>query len=332
MDQEVNQIGQPAQEASRLDEFSEAFNTMTRQLKEREDQLKREIQRAQRRAEIIESYAEMLVELLAQRDEWMLVVDRETREIVHCNKRTRGGEEGGSYCDSCQHRLPIQPKLLEWDDSERYRIWEQEEGGQGGCYRIISFHIEWKERPSWIHIVMDVTAEKMNARHLSDGIYQDADTGIRNRLFLDEFMGQVLRERQDITLCYLDLEGVSDINTAYGRKVGDAYIQNFVEIVRKNFRSGDTFARIQDDKFCLVLTGNVKHLIERKMDEILATFQRDDDRVFCHECNFKYSIVEVEGQSNMLTLDKLLGEAENIVERKKRRQRRKRGPMDFQDW
>ena len=95
MDQEVNQIGQPAQEASRLDEFSEAFNTMTRQLKEREDQLKREIQRAQRRAEIIESYAEMLVELLAQRDEWMLVVDRETREIVHCNKRTRGGEEGG---------------------------------------------------------------------------------------------------------------------------------------------------------------------------------------------------------------------------------------------
>ena len=132
MDQEVNQIEQPAQEGSRLDEFSEAFNTMTRQLKEREDQLKREIQRAQRRAEIIESYTEMLVELLAQRDEWMLVVDRETREIVHCNKRTRGGEEGGSYCDSCQHRLPIQPKLLEWDDSERYRIWEQEEGGQGG--------------------------------------------------------------------------------------------------------------------------------------------------------------------------------------------------------
>ena len=332
MDQEVNQIEQPAQEGSRLDEFSEAFNTMTRQLKEREDQLKREIQRAQRRAEIIESYTEMLVELLAQRDEWMLVVDRETREIVHCNKRTRGGEEGGSYCDSCQHRLPIQPKLLEWDDSERYRIWEQEEGGQGGCYRIISFPIEWKERPSWIHIVMDVTAEKMNARHLSDGIYQDINTGIRNRLFLDEFMGQALRERQNITLCYLDLEGVSDINTAYGRKVGDAYIQNFVEIVRKNFRSGDTFARIQEDKLCLVLTGNVKHLIERKMDEILTTFQRDDDRVFCHECNFKYSIVEVEGQSNMFTLDKLLVEAENIVERKKRRQRRKRGPMDFQDW
>lgn len=324
--------GDYSQKVSHLGEFSEAFNTMTRQLKEREDQLKQKIQLAQRRAEIIESYTDMLVELLDQRDEWLLVVDRETREVVHCNKRTRGGEEGGSYCDSCQHRLPIQPRLLEWDASERYRIWEQEEEERGGCYRIISFPIEWKERASWVHIVMDVTAEKMKARHLSDQIYQDTDTGIRNRLFLDEFMGQILRERQDITLCYLDLEGVSDINTAYGRKVGDAYIQNFVEIVRKNFRSGDTFARIQDDKFCLLLTGNVKHLIERKMDEILDTFQRDDDRVFSHECNFKYSIVEVEGKSNMLTLDKLLKEAEDIVQKKKRRHRRKRSSLELQDW
>ena len=172
----------------------------------------------------------------------------------------------------------------------------------------------------------------MNARHLSDEIYQDNDTGIRNRLFLDEFMGQVLRERQNITMCYLDLEGVAEINTAYGREVGDAYIQNFVEIVRKNFRSGDTFARIQDDKFCLMLTGNVKHLIERKMDDILTTFQRNDERVFCHECNFKYSIVEVEGESNMFTLDKLLQQAEEIVQKKKRKHRRKYSSLDFDNW
>lgn len=324
--------GDYSQHVSHLGEFSEAFNTMTQQLLERETQLKQEIQRAQRRAGIIESYAEMLVELLDQRDEWLLVVDQETREVVHCNKRTQSDHEDGSYCGSCQHRLSIRPKLLEWDSSERYRVWEQEEE-RGKCYRIISFPIEWKDRPSCIHIVMDITKEKMNARHLSDRIYQDMDTGIHNRLFLEEFMGHVLQERQDVTLCYLDLEGVADINTAYGRKVGDAYIQNFVEIVRKNFRSGDTFARIQDDRFCLVLTGNVKHLIERKMDEILTTFQRNDDRVFCHECNFKYSIIEVEGQSNMLNLDSLLKEAETLIQQKKRKhQRKQRSAFEFEDW
>lgn len=289
---------------------------------------------ARRRAEIIGSYTELLVDLLSQRDEWLLIVDWETRAVVHCNKRPQGAGQDRSFCDSCRHRLPIQSKLLEWGGPERYQIWELEERARGACYRIISFPIEWKERPSCVHIVMDVTAEKMKARHLSDDIYQDLETGIRNRLFLEEFMGQVLRERKDITLCCLDLEGVADINTSYGRKVGDAYIQNFVEIVRKNFRSGDTFARIRDDKFCLILTGNVKHLIERKMNEILVAFQRDDDRVFSHRCNFKYSIVEVQGESNVMSLDKLLESAEEAIKRQKRKQERlkRRGLLDDMDW
>lgn len=325
--------GDYPQSVPQLGEFSDAFNAMIRQMREWEVRLKEEVQRARRRADIIESYTEMLVELLDQRDEWMLVVDLETREIIHCNKRTRGTDEGEAYCDSCRHRLSIQPALLGWDGSERYKVWEIEEN-QGSCYRIISFPIEWKERPSCVHIVMDVTAEKMKARHLSDDIYQDLETGIRNRLFLEEFMGQVLRERKDITLCCLDLEGVADINTSYGRKVGDAYIQNFVEIVRKNFRSGDTFARIRDGKFCLILTGNVKHLIERKMNEILVAFQRDDDRVFSHRCNFKYSIVEVQGESNVMSLDKLLESAEEAIKRQKRKQERlkRRGLLDDMDW
>ena len=91
---------------------------------------------------------------------------------------------------------------------------------------------------------MDVTAEKMNARHLNDDIYQDADTGVRNRQFLDEFMGQVLREKQDITLCYLDLEGVADINTSYGRKVGDAYIQNFCGDRPEKFSAAATLSPV----------------------------------------------------------------------------------------
>lgn len=323
--------GDYTQHVSHLGELSEAFNAMTQQLQEREDRLKKEIQRAQHRAEIIDSYTEMLVELLGQRDEWLLVVDQKTRQIVHCNKRTRDSSEDDAYCDGCRHRLSIQPKLLEWDGSERYQVWELEED-KGDCYRIISFPIEWKERPSCVHIIMDITAEKMNARHFNEEMYQDMYTGIRNHQFLDEFMRQVLRQRQDFTLCYLDLEGVSDINTSYGRKVGDAYIQNFVELVRKNFRSGDTFARIQDDKFCLMLTGNVKHLIERKMSEILAVFQRNDDRVFHHRCNFRYSIVEVEGESNVLPLDKLLEQAETAVRRQKRKQQKQRNPFEFDNW
>lgn len=193
--------GDYSQHVSHLGAFSEAFNEMTRQLDERRTQLQAEIRRARRRAEIIDSYTEMLVELLSQREEWLLIVDWETREVVHCNKRPQGGGQDKSFCESCRHRLPIQSKLLEWDSAERYKIWELEEKARGACYRIISFPIEWRERPSCVHIVMDVTSEKMNARHLNAEVYHDTDTGIRNGKFLEEFMEQTLREKQDITLC-----------------------------------------------------------------------------------------------------------------------------------
>lgn len=279
------------------------------------------------------------MDLLGQRNEWLLVVDQATREITYCNKRTPDGGKDIDYCGICQHRLAIQPQLLEWNGTERYQVWEKEDAENHGCYHIISFPVEWKGHPSCVHIIVDVTAEKMNARHLNDDIYQDIETGIRNRLFLDECMEQALRERQDITLCYLDLEGVSEINVSLGREAGDAYIQNFVEIVRKNFRSGDTFARIKGDKFCLMLTGNVKHLIERKMDEILTIFQQDDNRVHSGHCNFQYGILNVEGESNTQTVDELLKEAEKIVKRKKRKNKSKDktptkryDPFQFEEW
>lgn len=313
--------GDYSQHVSYLGAFSDAFNTMTSQMKVREAQLKAEIQRAQHRAEIIDSYTGMLVDLLSQRDEWLLVVDAETREIVHCNKRSADGAVDDAHCADCRHRLPIQSKLLEWDGSERYKVWEAEEGC-GTCYRVVSFPIEWKGRSSCVHIVVDITEEKMNARHLNNQDYHDLDTGVRNRLFLDEFVGRILQEHLDITICYLDLEGVDEINAAHGRKAGDTYIQNFVDAVRKHFRSSDTFARVRDDKFCLVLSGSVKHLIEQKMSEISVTFQRDEEKVFKHRCSFKYSIIEVDGETNTMTLDELLNKAEVPIRIAKRQQRR----------
>ena len=73
----------------------------------------------------------------------------------------------------------------------------------------------------------------------------------------------------------------------------------------------------------------MNHLIERKMAEILAIFQRDDDRIFCHRCNFKYSIIEVVGEENTSTLEELLSGAEAAIRRKKRT---RSSSLDFVDW
>lgn len=301
--------GDYSQHVSFLGEFSDAFNEMTKQLKEREEQLKEAAEKAERRADLIESYNELLVEMLSKRKEWLLVVDKDSREIIYCNKRKQVGVDH-SFCETCKRRLSFKSELLKWESDEQYKVWEME-GEADTFYRVTSFQMEWKERSSYVHVVIDITDEKRNARNLTSKAYHDPLTGTKNRLFFEEYMGIVLRDELEATLCYLQLDGLEYVNEMYGHHEGDEYIQNFVEIVKKNFRGGDTFTRIGGDEFCVVLSGNMAELINRKLAEIMKEFQEKVYRKY--QCSFSYGVLEIKGKENKLTLEEILEKADDVV-------------------
>ena len=147
--------GDYSQHVAFLGEFSDAFNEMTRQLKDREEQLKEAAEKAERRAEMIEGYNELLVEMLSRRKEWLLVVDKDTSEIIYCNKRKQVGVMDGSFCATCKRRLSFQSELLKWNSHEQYKVWEME-GEADTYYRVTSFQMEWKERSSYVHVVVEI--------------------------------------------------------------------------------------------------------------------------------------------------------------------------------
>lgn len=310
--------GDYSQQVAYLGDFSAAFNEMTKQLKEREAQLRGEMIRAKNHAEAIEGYNELMVAMLSKRKEWLLVVDRDTKEILYCNKKERKADE--QICAVCKKRLPFHQELLRWNSDEQYKVWELASEADT-YYRITSFPIEWKEHASYVHIIVDITDEKQTAHTLASKAYHDAGTGIRNRLFFEEYMEKILREGQDTTLCYLDLDGLKYVNDTYGHLEGDSYIQNFVELIKANFRSEDTFARIGGDEFCLVLSGSIKELIERKMAEILKEFQQAGFAEY--QCSFSYGIVGIDGGTNTLSYDEILQKADGIMYECKRRNKEK---------
>lgn len=312
--------GDYSQQVAYLGDFSAAFNEMTKQLKEREERLRGEALRAQSHAEMIEGYNELMVEMLSKRKEWLLVVDTKTKEILYCNKKKQEGAVDSEFCRACKKRLPFQQEILKWTSEEQYKVWEIA-GEADTYYRITSFPIKWKEHASYVHIIVDITDEKEAAHHLASKAYHDAGTGIKNRLFFEEYMEMVLREEQDITLCYLDLDGLKYVNDTYGHLEGDIYIQNFVELIKTNFRSEDTFARIGGDEFCLVLSGNIQELIDMKMSEILKEFQNGGYAEY--QCSFSYGVVDINGSENNLSYDDILHKADEIMYECKRRNKEK---------
>ena len=159
------------------------------------------------------------------------------------------------------------------------------------------------------------------AMNIYEGQQYDMDFESRNDVTVEEYMEMILREEQDTTLCYLDLDGLKYVNDTFGHLEGDIYIQNFVELIKANFRSEDTFARIGGDEFCLVLSGSIKELIDLKMAEILKDFQTGGYAEY--QCSFSYGIVGIDGANNDLSYDDILHEADGIMYECKRRNKEK---------
>ena len=308
--------GDYSQHVSYLGEFSEAFNTMTAQLKERETQLKEEAQKVQKRAQVIEEYNDLLVEMTRRRKEWIVVVDAQSRDIVYCNKRKDEKRIDPEFCEKCRHRLSFRNDILNWQDSEQYKVWEAGDEEQG-YYRITTFHIEWRGQNAYAHIVVDITDEKQAANRLNSKAYMDPGTGIHNRLFFYVCMESVLEEGREVTLCYLDLDGLKYVNDHYGHNQGDNYIRSFVSLMKSSVRSTDIFARIGGDEFCVVIPEVEKETAEKKFAELLELFVAENKEEY--PVSFSYGVVEIRRIGKRMTLEEIIKTADAQMYECKRR-------------
>ena len=83
----------------------------------------------------------------------------------------------------------------------------------------------------------------------------DELTGVANqRGFLE--VGRSLTEAADesdpeLTIVYVDVDGLKLVNDVHGHSAGDALIQSVAEVLRRTFRPEDTVARVGGDEFAM---------------------------------------------------------------------------------
>lgn len=292
-----------------LDELDEGLKIL-QELKEKEERLWLEALEAQERAELVTGYNDLLTELTRKRHEWILVISAEKRDIMYCNKR-EGEEESenptSDFCKDCKKRLSFRNQLLNWKDHEEGKVWEAEEDG-GKAYRITTFPIIWKNTEAYAHIVLDITVDKENSRRLRAKAYRDPGTGIYNRLYFEEYMSRLLEESGKAILCYMDLDGLKYVNDHYGHLEGDEYIRSFVEVMKKEFRDMDVFARIGGDEFCAVLPICPEEVAREKMAEGLGCFLATHRKEY--PASFSYGIVAVDQEEHPWSMMEILERAD----------------------
>jgi len=118
--------------------------------------------------------------------------------------------------------------------------------------------------------------------------YFDLLTDLPNRTLVIDRLSQTCslskRNKSQVVVCYLDLDGFKPVNDQFGHHVGDGLLKAIGLRLNDNLREGDTIARMGGDEFVIIFsdirnTSEVHYLIERTLNVISAPYEVQGNRV-----------------------------------------------------
>ena len=104
----------------------------------------------------------------------------------------------------------------------------------------------------------DVTETKRAEKQIERLAYEDALTGLANRVRFEDRLGLALatarRESHPLAVLFIDLDRFKVVNDSLGHKVGDVLLQQVADRLLPLIRLSDTLARVGGDEFVLLLS------------------------------------------------------------------------------
>ena len=157
----------------------------------------------------------------------------------------------------CEQRLPYVERAL---DGERVEFLVTSET-TSGLRTLQNIYI-----PDWssdsvvqgVYLLsFDITDFKRTEAELSRLLYQDALTGLDNRLRLNEALPQAIararRSGKHIGLLFLDVDRFKSINDTHGHAIGDEVLKKIARRLTQAVRETDRVVRLAGDEFVILL-------------------------------------------------------------------------------
>jgi diguanylate cyclase (GGDEF)-like protein len=148
-------------------------------------------------------------------------------------------------------------------------------------------------------------SQKVNI--LSQEIYRDELTELFNRKwFFKEFLIEEKYPKKDGIICFIDLNGLKQINDSFGHKLGDktiAYLGNFLKSQISNSNivrfAGDEFILLFDEKEMKEVEDLMEIVNENLQKKQLKTMKSGKDHVF--NISFSFGLSKYESGVSILS-------------------------------
>lgn len=163
-------------------------------------------------------------------------------------------------------------------------------------------------------------------KHLKELSQTDELTGLLNRRgFLslaEHFIKQARRESKIMTLFFLDLDGLKQINDTYGHKEGDLAISSTALVLKETFRESDIIGRFGGDEF-VVFAGNAGRetlsIIISRLKVNLQTMNRKLMKPFLLRMSVGYAFYDPKKETDV---DQLIHKADKMLYSVKRKRQK----------
>lgn len=169
----------------------------------------------------------------------------------------------------------------------------------------------------------DITERKKMEERLRSLSITDDLTGLYNRrgflAFADHHVKAAERRKDQVLLILIDLDGLKQINDAYGHNVGDQALIDAAQLIKRTFRNSDVTARISGDEFVVLTTdsdGNGEDAVKRRIKENLDSYNSRTAKPY--RLSLSYGIAKFDPRVPS-TIDRLLVHADELMYASKNR-------------
>ena len=293
-----------------MGDFSEAFNDMTVQLKQRQAALLKEIH--------VMAQNKSLYELLVgQLKQWIVVTDADTAEWlfisreIDCTLINPGCEQ--------QLRQWLRRQIETMNGKNEVMTTELELSNIAGSqYYSVSIHpLHWHQRKALAFVLTDVSGKKEQLDKLQHMADIDTLTQIYNRRYGMEVLNEWLTKGKSFILCFVDIDNLKYVNDRFGHIEGDRYIL-CVSTTLREFSPEAVICRIGGDEFLLLAENWYADAAKERLEVLrnqLISWQSKSNTAY--ERSISYGVISV-GADNTLSARDLLSAADDRMYEYKR--------------